>query len=633
MKEDFTYPQMLLRNYQKWGDTKVSMRKKKLGIWNEYTWKDCYEQIKWLCLGLISIGLEPGDKVCILGDNDPQWFWGMLATQAAGGVAVGIYPDCLLSELKYYMEHADIKFAIVKDQEQVDKVLQIKNGLPLLRKVVYWDPDGMRNYKDPILIFYPELLELGKKHEDSYLGLFEKVVNAGKSEDIGNLFYTSGTTGLPMAAMFSYRALCSIYSYAFRSAFTNKNCRNHISFIPAAGILESVQSLGANLCDGMIINFPEKLETVWADLREIGPDFVTFSLSQWQSILFQTVAKINDAGFLTRFIWKMACRIGYKMVDIRSTGKIPNSLWRNCFGFADRMIFKRVKDNFGLRKAKIAFIADGAGNPDIIKFFNAIGLSLRALYGGTEFGIVAAHQNGDTRFEAVGKVFPEMQIRISDEGEILVRSDRLFSGYFKDSNATEVKMKGGWFHTGDAGNIDDDKYLIFRGRLSEFRELPSGIRYNPQLIESRLRFSPYISNCIILGRNERDYLSAIICLDFGNVGKWAGDQGISYTSLADLSQKDEVAELILKDIYRVKELMPEATRLKKFVLLHKEFEADGAELTRTKKLRRTFIEEQYANIIDAIYDNTEEVVAEARGTDEGEVTIGMKTNIKIRRNA
>ncbi len=631
MSEEYTYPKILLRNYQKWGDTRVSMRKKKLGIWNEYTWKDCYEQVKWLCMGLISIGLERGDKVCILGDNDPQWFWGMLATQSAGGVAFGIYPDCLPSEIKYYMEHADTKFLIVRDQEQVDKLLQIRDGLPLLRKVIYWDFKGMKNYKDPILMSFAELLKIGKKYEESHLGLFEKMVTEGKSEDIANLFYTSGTTGLPKGAMFSHRALISMYNYAFRKAFITEDCKNLLSFLPPAGIVELVQSLGANLFDGIIVNFPEELDTAGADLREISPNSVTFWPRQWRNIYFQTMAKFNDSSLLAKFAWKTACRIGYRMVDIRSAGKIPNVLLRICYKFVERLIFKRVKDNIGVAKVKIAFITGAVGSPDIVKFFNAIGVSLRALYAGTEFGIVAAHQKDDIRFETVGRVFPEVEIKISDKGDIWVRSNTLFSGYYKDPRSNEMMMKDGWFQTGDAGSIGDDRHLFFYDRLSELSQFTTEVRYSPQLIESRLSFSPYISNCLILGGKERNYPSAIICLDFRSVGKWAREYQIPYTTLTDLSQKNEVADLILRDVNRVKGILPEASHLKRFVLLHKEFDPDEAELTRTMKLRRSFIEERYSNIIHAIDRGDEEVPVETNVTYRDGRTTSFKTTIKIRR--
>lgn len=623
-----TLPKLLKKNYEKYGDEKVAMRVKDMGIWQRYTWKDYYEKVKYFSLGLVSLGLEPGDKVSILGENKPEWFWALLATQAARGTVVGIFTDCMPPEVKYYVSHSDSKFVVAHDQEQVDKLLQIKDELPLLKRVIYWDPKGLWNYDDPILMSFERVIELGREYEKFHPGLFEENIDKGSGDDIGVFCYTSGTTGLPKAAMLRQSALRAVvYSWMAVDKW-NDNDR-YVSFLPPAWITEQALGIAGGLVSGMEVNFPEEPETVQENIREIGASVLFFGPRQWESIIRLVQAKIIDTSALRRFLYYLFLPVGYKVAEARLTKKKLNWMWQILYAIADWIVFRALKDKVGLLRIRCAYTAGAAVSPDILRYFQAIGVNIKQLYGGSEQGLVTLHRDGEIKWETSGPSMPGMEIRLSGEGEIVVRGDNMFVGYYKNPEATQEKIRNGWYYTGDFGYLDEDTHLIVIDRMEDLRELSGGRKFSPQYTEIRLRFSPYIKDALVIGGEDKAYVSTIVNIDLDNVGRWAEARRIPYTTFTDLSQKPEVISLIRREIDRVNKSLPEWARIKRFVNLHKEFDPDEAELTRTRKMRRTFVEERYHYLIDALYGDKDELTVEAPVTYRDGRKGVIQTAIKV----
>ena len=623
-----TVPKLIMHNREKWGG-RTAMCMKRYGVWQRYSWEDYYQNVKHFSLGLISLGLEPGDVVCIIGDNEPEWFWGEFAVQAAGGIATGIFVDCIPSEVKYIASHADAKFAIVNDQEQTDKFLEIKEELPSLKKVIYWDPKGLRNYDDPILISFTEVMELGRKYEEAHRGSFEQNVARGMGSDTSFIYYTSGTTGLPKGAVLTHRALINT-AKGFISRYPLGENDDLISNFPAAWVGDSFFATIPHLLTGARLNFPEEPETIAEDTREVGPNFVIYGPRQWEGLVSEIQVKMIDAHPLKRFIYRLFLPVGRKMADINFTGKTPNLFWRALHGIAYALLFRPLKDQLGLSGVRFAVTGSSVLSLDTFQLIHAIGIELRQNYASTEAGFISSHGKGEIHFESVGRPVLGTEVRVTDEGELLVRSDCMFREYYKDPQKTVGVLIDGWCHTGDAVHVDDGGHLIFMDRLEHMGELSSGIKYAPQYIEGRLRFSPYIKDAMVIGGRDKDFVSAIINMDFTMVGKWAERNRIPYTTFVDLSQKREVADLVQKDLVRVNGYLPEQSRVKKFVLMHKEFDPDEAELTRTRKLRREFMEERYKDLIEAMYGESGEVSVEAAVTYRDGRKGTVSTTIKVR---
>jgi long-chain acyl-CoA synthetase len=612
-----------------YGDKKVAVLRKDRGLWQPYTWKDYYEKVKYFCLGLLSLGLERGDKGAIIGENDPEGYWAELAMQAAGGTALGIYTDSMPHEVKHFVEHSESKFIIAQDQEQVDKVLSIREELPYLKAVVYWEPKGMWFYKDPLLNSFDQVLEMGKEYEKAHPGLFEQMVGEGKGDDVAAICYTSGTTGLPKGAMFTHETmvLTARYFLLVEPVFDNDD---GLSFAPLAWAAEQLGGVGISLSSGLRANFPEKAETVLSDLREVAPNAVMFAGRQWDALMSMIQAKITDSTVVKRFIYRLFLPVGYKVADLTMSGKKPTVFWELLWRLGNWAVFRPLKDQLGFINCRYAIQGGASLGPDVIRFFNAIGLNLKQIYGLSESGgWTTMHRDGDIRFETVGTPFPDDEVRILDDLQITIRSPRLFSGYYKDPEATQKVIRDGWLYTGDAGHIDESGHLIYLDRVADLMELADGSKYAPTYIENRLRFSPYIREAMVIGGEDKAYITAIIVIDFDIVGRWAEKHGIPYTTFADLSQKDEVYSLTKPHVEAVNRSLPEPSRVRRYVHLYKEFDPDEAELTRTRKLRRAFVTERYAFLINAMYCGAEAVMAEAEIRYRDGRTSVMKTPVKI----
>lgn len=623
-----TIPQLIRNNKEKWGQN-TAMCMKNFGIWQRYTWQQYYEVVKHLSLGLISLGLERNDVVCIIGDNEPEWFWGEFATQAAGGIVTGIFVDSIPSEVKHIAEHSGAKFAIVNDQEQADKFLEIKHELPNLKKVIYWDPKGLSNYYDPILSSFNEIITLGKEYEKKYPDLFERNIESGTGDNTAFIYYTSGTTGLPKGAILTHQALITT-ARGFIDRYPLGATDNLMSNFPAAWVGDSYFATIPHLLTGARLNFPEEPETIAEDTREVGPNLVIYGPRQWEGLISQIQVKMIDAHPIKRFFYRLFLPIGHRMADSRFINKEPALFWKILNALAYLLLFRPLKDRLGLNKVRFAVTGSSVLSLDTFRLIHAIGIELRQNYASTEAGFISSHGKGEIRFETVGRPALGTEVRINNEGELLVRSKCMFRGYHQDPQKTNTTLVDGWCKTGDAVNIDDQGHIIFMDRLSHLGELKSGIKYAPQYIEGRLRFSPYIKDAMVIGGKDKEFVSAIINIDFTMVGKWAERHHLPYTTFADLSQKKEIAELVQKDLLRVNSYLPETSRVQRFVLMHKEFDPDEAELTRTRKLRRGFMEERYHELIECIYSNKDEIKVEAAVTyRDGRKGI-VSTGIRIR---
>lgn len=613
MLDGDTLPKLLLQNYKRWGSKKIAMRVKDLGIWQEYTWKDCYENVKWASLGLMSLGFERGDKVCIIGDNDPQWYWAEYAAQAAGGIAAGIFVDCVPDEVKYQVQHSDAKFVFARDQEQVDKVLEIKDATPLVKKVIYWDKKGMWGYDDPFIMSFDQLVSLGKEHEKAHPRLFEASVEKGKGDDVAVFCYTSGTSGLPKGAMINYKTMIDRTGAMFE-VDPWYDTDEYLSLFAPAWITEQCFGVAGSIVSGAVVNFPEEPETIAEDTREVGPQFVLYTSRMWEGLSRVIQAKIDDADFFKRNLFRLFLPVGYKVADARTKGKL-NRFWTLLWAIADLVVFHPLRDKLGLSKLRACYTGGAVTSPDAFSFFQALGLDIRQIYGSSEAPLVSLHRKGEIRLDTIGQVVSGVDLRISDEGELLVKSEAMFKGYYKNPEATAKAVTNGWYHTGDAGYIDEEGHVIYIDRVADLMDLYGEQKYSPQHIEGRFKFSPYIRDAIVVtGRSKGEataYVIAIIQIDFDIVGRWAERNRISYTTFTDLSQKMQVYDLVEKDIRRVNKSIPEVARVKKFILLHKELDADEAEVTRTRKLRRDFIETKYAQMLRAAYEGKDEFLAEA----------------------
>jgi len=624
-----TWPKVLKFNAEKYGDTRRAMRHKSFGVWKPYTWKDYYLNVKSLSLGLTSLGLQPGDKVLIVGDNAPEWYYGELAAQAAHAVSVGAYSELTPGEIKYIAENSETAFAIVQDQEQVDKFLQIKEALPGLKKVIYWNYKGLAHYEDPVLIGFREVLDLGRKYEEEHPGSFEKSVESGKADDVCAIVYTSGTTGqAPKGAVHTFKSLRAgaEYHLGLDRWYDHDNV---VPYLPPVWINEQWLSIGCHFLSGCTLNFAEGPETQKRDTSETGPSIVVRGARLWESQAAMVRAKISSADRINRFASRMFMPVGDRMAEALYNKRNRTLFQRMLYRLAEITIFAPIRRTLGLQNVRICYTIGSILSPDAIKFYHALNLPLKNLYGSTEGGPLTGAGKEDIRLETVGPAHRAEDLRVTDQGEIIYKHPGAFIGYYKDPDKTAEVLKDGWFHSGDSGIIKDDGHLVFVDRLRDIVKLANGDILAPQSIESRLRFSPYIKDAWVLAGPQGLYVSAIIVMDYGNVGKWAGDQRVPYSTFPELAQRPEVYDLVKQDIERVNDTLLPGSRVKKFVILHREFDPDEGELTRNRKLRRGFLEERYRDMIEAIYADRTEVPVEARvGQSDGPMGT-VQTTLRI----
>jgi long-chain acyl-CoA synthetase len=626
-KED-TLPKLLLRNYLKYGSTQAAVREKYMGIWQSYSWADYYELVKHLSLAFISMGFKHGERVSILAENKPHAYWFELAAQGAGGVVVGIFADCTPPEVEYYLSHSESRFVVCQNQEQVDKVLEIKEKLPGLEKIIYWDPKGLWSYTDPLLINMDQMLETGRAYEKEHPDLFEESVAKTKAEDMAVFFYSSGTTGKPKAAMVTHKALIGM-AEAIDAIDQYEENEEYLSFLPLAWIAEQLFGVACSLVYCLRTNFPEEPETVQDNIREIGPKIVFFGPRLWESLISLVQVKVKDSGWLHRLFFNAALKIGYRTSEYTMTGKNPGPLLAFLYFLADLSVFRPLRDNLGLSKTRVGYSAGSAVSPDVIQYFHAIGINVKQLYGSSEVGIVTCHLDNQIRPETCGPPLPKVDIKLSEDGEVLIHTPNMFSGYYKEEEKTAEKIVDGWYHTEDFGHLDKDGHLIVMDRMEDLLELAGGQKFSPQYCEIRLRFSPYIKDVLAVARRTENSIGGLVNIDLENVGQWAESMHIPYTTFTDLSQKTEVIDLVRKEIAKINETLPEYSRIRKFINLHKEFDPDEAEMTRTRKLRRTFVEERFNQMIDAVFGSEDQIEITSQITYRDGRTGTTKSLIKV----
>ncbi|MDX1416731.1 MAG: AMP-binding protein [Candidatus Promineifilaceae bacterium] len=624
-----TFPQLLLERANEYGTSRTALREKYHGVWQSVDWAAFEQHVRRFCLGLVSLGLDSEDTVAIIGDNRPEWIYTELAAQAAGAKSIGIYQDAVVKEMIYIIKHAHVKFIVVEDQEQVDKVLEMWAELKeTVEKVIYYDPKGLRNYDEPFLLYFPEVEKMGEAYERAHPGWYEERVARGKGDDIAILSTTSGTTGDPKLAEISHHNLISMGHNLLTLDPLEQDDR-FVSFLPLAWIGEQMMSFACFLQSGFPLHFPEAPETAQQNIREIGPHSMFSPPRIWENLVSQVLVKMEDSTRLKQIIYRWAMSVGYEMADIRFRKETPTFWQRLKYRLADYLVFAEIKDHLGLRHLKRAYTGGAALGPDVFRFFHALGVNLKQIYGQTEAsGISVLHRDGDIKFQTVGLPVPGTEVKIAANGEILLRSESVFSGYYRNEAATRETLKDGWMYSGDAGYFDEDGHLIVIDRAKDVMTLHDGTSFSPQFIENKLKFSPYVREAVVFG-GDWPFVTAMINIDMANAGKWAENNQIAYTTYTDLAQKPEVYALVREQVEAANADLPPAARVRRFLLLHKELDADDAELTRTRKVRRKFVAERYEEIIAALYSENNYLDVDSTITYQDGRTANIKTRLRI----
>jgi long-chain acyl-CoA synthetase len=627
-----TFPRLVRENARTRGD-RVAIREKDYGIWQSYTWRDYLEQARLIALGLASLGFRRGDKVAIVGDNRPQLYWAVLATQALGGVPVPLYQDGIEKEMEYILDHAEARFAIVEDQEQVDKLLHVRARCPRLETIVYDDARGLRAYSEPFLMSLEQLQEAGRKFEVGHPSYFEEEVDRGRVDDPAIICYTSGTTGVPKGAVLSHRNL--IVTARNAAEFEGlQDDEEILSYLPMAWIGDHIFSYAQSILVGFAINCPESAATVLHDLREIGPTYFFAPPRIWESLLTNVMVRVEDSARPKRRLVRFFLDLAQDLERARLAGRAVSGWRRWLYPLGQVLVYGPLRDNLGLRRVRRAYTAGEAIGPEIFLFFRGLGINVKQLYGMTEASVfVTIQRDGDVRLDSVGTPIPGVDLKISDQGEVLFRSPGVFQGYYKNPEATAQVMEGGWMKSGDAGFLDAGGHLKIIDRVKDVTRLATGTIFAPKYLENKLKFSPYVKEAVCIGQ-DRPYVTGLINIDLTAVGNWAERRGIAYTSYTDLSQKPEVAELIRQEVERVNaSLLDDAVlrdaQIRKFLILHKELDPDDEEITRTRKVRRGYIAQKYAVLIDALYGDRDRVQVEARVTYEDGRTGTVRADVRI----
>ncbi len=624
-----TLPKLLKQQAEKFGHSRHALREKDYGIWQSFTWQEYYDHVKYFCLGMVSLGLKRDDKVAIIGDNRPEWIYAELSAQCVGAIPVGIYQDSILKEVSYIINLSQSKFVIAEDQEQCDKIIDMQDELPSVEYIIYHDPKGMRTYDEPKLLYFPDVEEMGRRYEEENPDFFDLQVAATKEEDAASICTTSGTTGDPKLSLLSHRNMVQM---ARNLGEVDKKYESDefVSFLPLPWIGEQMMAISSSLLFGFTVNFPEKPETAQDNVREIGPHVMFSPPRVWENMAAMVQVKIMDASRFKRFVYDKCLPIGYHWADLKFQKKTPTLMDKVKYGIAYCLVFRALKDRLGFTHIRSASTGGAALGPDTFRFFHALGVNLKQIYGQTEIsGISCIHRDGDVDFDSVGMPIPGAEIKITEEGEIVSRSSSLFMGYYENQKATDETIIDGWLHSGDAGYFDDKGHLVVIDRVKDVMTLSDGTKFSPQFIENKLKFSPYIKEAVAIG-HERDYIVAMICIDFEIVGKWAENNRMAYTTYTDLASQDPIYGMIQEEVAKVNESLPEAARVHKFILLYKELDADDDELTRTRKVRRRFVDEKYSDIIEGMYADKDLIHIETIIKYQDGKTRKLETDVKVK---
>ena len=621
MGEFDTFPKILRHNAKNWPND-TAMREKEFGIWTEFSWSDYQNRVKWLSLALVKLGVNKGDAVALLGDNRPEWVWGEIAAHAIGCYSLGIFQDSLHEEVVYLLNKSKATVVIAEDEEQCDKLLELGDAIPDVKVIVYCDPRGMRKYDDARLIDIQEIYSQGRDIENLSPELYDTYVDGTKAANTAIYCTTSGTTSKPKIVLLaggSFVKHCS----AYLRADPRDAGDNYVSVLPLPWIMEQVYAVGEALIARQIVNFVEEQETLMSDLREIGPSFVLLAPRVWEGILADVKARMMDSTPLKQKLFDFA------MKHAEGAQKLGRKSW-----LAEVILMKALRDRLGFTFLKSAVTGGAAMGPDTFRFFQTIGVPLRQLYGQTELcGAYTVHQQDDIDYDSVGICFDNAEVKVINAdsegvGEVIAKTVGMFSGYLDNQQAYDDDVIDGWMHTGDAGYFKDSGHLVIIDRIKDLAKTSNGLQYSPQYIENKLKFSSFIGEAVILGK-DRAYLSAIICIRFSILSKWAEQQGLSFTNYTNLATLPEVYEKLSQEVGTVNETLPDAQKIHKFVLLYKELDADDGELTRTRKVRRSVIAEKYGDIIDSLYNNDQVVDIDTLITFQDGSTSRIQTQLQV----
>ena len=630
VSKDMTIPKLFLEKAKLYGHTRVAMREKEFGIWRPITWEDYLQNVKEIAYGLVSLGLKKGDKVSMIGDNRPEGLWAEMAAMCTGGIGVWLFQDSLIDEVKYIIDHSDTVYLFAEGQEEVDKALSIFHECPKLKKIIWDDPKGMRNYKQDCLISLKELQARGREMETQKPRLFDELIQKGQGDEVALLFYTSGTTSLPKGALLSHYNMLTMGNNLM-AVDPLKPGDDYVSFLPFAWIGEQMMSVSCGIKVGYTINFPEEPDTAQNNIREIGPHVLFAPPRMYEQMVRTVQVKHLDSSWIKRHLYSLANKIGYFVADLKFSNQPVPIYWSALEWLAYISVQKKLKDHLGLSRIRNAYTGGAAMGPDHFRFFHSLGVNLKQIYGQTEIaGISIAHRSGDIKFDTVGQPIPGTEIKLSPDGEIMARSPSVFLGYYKNDRATQKTLVDGWLFSGDRGFIDDDGHVVVFDRTKDVMTLKDGRPFSPQYLETRLKFSPFIMDSWVIG-DRRDYVTAVICIDYAVVGNWADQYKLTYTSYPELSQKIEVYDLIEKQIQTANKDLPEPAQIYKFINLYKTLDADDDELTRTRKLRRTFVHQRYEDIINSLYADDDSVHIDTTITYEDGRKSKIKTDLHIRK--
>ncbi len=632
-----TFPKLLLENARIRGG-KPASREKDYGIWQTWTWAEVADEIRTIACGLAALGVERGDKVAICGDNRPHLYWSITAVQVLGAVPVPVYQDSIPDEMQYIYEHAEAKYAIVENQEQVDKLLEIKDRAPVLQHIIYKFPRGMRHYEQPFLSLLADIQERGRIFDAENTDFYEAAVKESDGSDTAIMLYTSGTTGRPKGVMLSFdNLIITGRNGAIRENLTENE--DMLAYLPMAWIGDNIFSVAQSYVTGFCVCCPESSETVLEDLREIGPTYFFAPPRIYESLLTTVMIRIEDAALLKQrmfhYFMGVARRVGMDILD----GKPVPLADRLRYWLGNILIYAPLKNVLGLSKVRVSYTAGEAIGPDIFTFYRSLGLNLKQMYASTEASVfITIQPDGEVRPESSGTPAIDVEVRVEDDGEVMFRSPGVFQAYYKNEEETKkTKTADGWVHTGDAGYLDSDGHLHIIDRSKDVGKLMDGTMFAPKFIENKLKFFPHIKEAVTFG-HDREYVAAFINIDLESVGNWAERRNLAYMGYTDLAGQDPIYDLISDCVAQVnRDLAADeklhGSQIHRFLILHKELDADDGELTRTRKVRRTAVAEKYADLIAALYSDADHCPVEAEVTFEDGRTDIINADLKIREAA
>jgi len=594
-----TVPEIFKQTAEKYGD-RVAMRKKEYGLWHDISWNEFYRDVRYIGSALISMGLKKGECVSIIGDNCPEWAIIDLGIQCVGGVAVGVYSTNAWPQVEYVVQNSESGFFFVENEEQLDKWLQFRDKAPFLKKVIVWDLEGLRHFEDPMVMTYDTILELGRETVEKEPDLFENRMNEVTHEDLSVLIYTSGTTGPPKGAMLTHRNV----TWMGRAIVEDNpvyDTDEVMSFLPLCHIFERLFSVFAQITHGYTVNFIESLDTVTDNMREISPT-VGYAVPRiWEKYMSAVYIRMSDATWFKRLVFGIAYKIGKKRATLRMNFKDVPSYLEILFQIAYFMVFRKLKERLGFDRLRIAYSGAAPIAPDVLHFFQSIGVNLVEGYGQTEdTGVTCVSPSGKVKFGTVGPPLPGTEVKIAEDGEILVKSPSVFKGYYGNPKETEETIKDGWLYSGDVGEIDEDGYLKITDRKKDIIVTAGGKNITPQYIENKLKASPYINDAVIIG-DKRKFISCLVMIDEDNVVKYAQDNKIQFSTYKDLTQSPEIIKFIQDEMNKVNETLSRVEQVKKFTILPKKLYEEDGEVTPTMKVKRKYVNEAFGDLIEAMY--------------------------------